>query len=67
MTGVRADAAVDAGLETEGAQRPDLLHEALHGAGHASLRCTGLLRGREIGGEYADGVAHEVAPLRASR
>ena len=65
MTGVRTDAAVDAGLEPEGAERTDFLREAAHGAGHASLRSFGLL-GREIGGECAAGVAHEMAPLRAS-
>ena len=33
MTGLRANAAMDAGLESEGAERTDLLCEAAHGAG----------------------------------
>ncbi len=49
MTGVRADAAVNAGLEPKGAERTDFLREAAHGAGHASLRGLGLA-GSEIGG-----------------
>ena len=66
MTGVSTNTAVNAGLEPEGTERTDFLCEAAHGAGNASLRSSSLRR-REIGGEYARVIAHEVAPLRASR
>ncbi len=65
MAGIGADAAVDAGLESEGAECTDFLHEAAHGAGHPRLGSS-VLGGREIGRERARGGAHDAAPLRAS-
>ncbi len=47
MTGVRADAAVNAGLEPKGAERADFLRKALHGAGHPSLRGSRFRRARD--------------------
>src|ERR1022692_1457509 len=65
MTGVSANAAMDAGLESESAERTNLSRKAGHGAGNACL-ATALLCGCETGAHNARGGAHEVAPLRAS-
>jgi hypothetical protein len=64
MTGIRADAAVDAGFEPKGAQRAGLARKAAHRAGDLGL-VAALLRRRKIGADTDRGAAHEVAPLRA--